>query len=76
MFDSFFDYRICHYNHGRHGGTHLHRPARGPASLAVDIQTCEEAVAIMQQYHDRHTTFSHENMKEEIEAWKSAFDAA
>lgn len=69
-------YRICTFNHAHHEGTHLHYPEVSDPLATVDVETMQQAEAIMRAYHDAHDEFAQERFMEVYEAWKSASDAA
>jgi hypothetical protein len=75
VFDPLLDYRVCHYNHARHQGAHLHAPSDSPKRLAVDIRSADEAEAFMRAYAARHDTFEPATWAKELTSWRSASNA-
>ncbi len=69
-------YRICHFNHPHHGGTHIHYPETSSDLETVDIGTPQEAEQVMRLYHELHDAFNLVKLTEVIQAWKSVSDAA
>ncbi len=64
-------YRICHYNHRHHGGTHVHHPESSAPLAAVAVESAQEAEAVMRRYHDKYDAFDLAKLVEVIETWKS-----
>lgn len=71
VFDPLRGYRICRYNHPHHGGTHVHHPENDRPVGPVDLNTPQEAEAVMRRYHERHDAFALNKLKEVIATWRS-----
>lgn len=63
-------YRVCNYNHERHGGPHIH--ARGGRTVAVGVPSAHAAERIMRRFAEEHDAFDLEAFRKEVERWKSA----
>ncbi|MHB8586706.1 MAG: hypothetical protein ACYDDF_12845 [Thermoplasmatota archaeon] len=64
-------YRICAYNHGKHGGPHIHFPPDAPAIARVEIGSMADARRIMLAFAATHATFDLARIKQEVNTWKS-----
>lgn len=64
-------YRICAYNHGTHGGVHIHVPEGGPIRMSIAIDSPREAMDVVVRYAEHHDEFDAEAFRKEVKRWKS-----
>lgn len=61
-------YRLCAYNHGPHGGVHVHH--RGVTSPVEDVPSKSVALRIVTSYP--YETFELDAFKEHVRTWRSS----
>lgn len=65
------DYRVCAYNHGAHGGVHVHHPIHGDPVGTVPLEDPWEAERVVRRYAVGGDAFTLDAFVEVIERWRS-----
>ena len=64
-------YRVCAYNHEKHGGTHVHRDLGGGEIFPVNLESADEAEVVMGRFARISRAFDEKGFREVVRKWRS-----